>query len=635
MAKSNIKNFVCSFVLSLLAVTAINKAAFRDPPATAKDNVNDADVKAQNISLFSKTDDRIDVLPTLVASEVDTSAIDALTASAPESSAVVTAEPLAEIPAASEIITADIPAPQESQADLALNSPVAEAAARVPSLPGPKAFEVSSLKPEINTDISAASEIVLEKENVITVAEAAPESYESKGIVYADISDTVADEKAAADELDKTVIYTPEDDKAISLNLVLKTPEENISVADQAQDISAPMPAEESEIPLEESEGYLHEKIDTMHAADASQIAMLEPAQLMSLLEEAPVSEEKTLAELDLKQNEWTQMSETVQEDSPWVVAKGNRFAKNRTVVEQFSNPEEEAADETTEATDDAVSTEENQSEDVSATRSEETLNETDTIMAQTQAQEIKDTLTLKPIADEDAETQVAYQMVPNLLIPIPEDIANDADLTPQLSIVPGEKPASQPASKTQDKNNKNKSDELNEEEKQSGLFKNITSWFSGKDKKEEKSEKKPKKPARQTLKKSGFSFFNDTEDDTSSETNDKIMPAELRLSFQPNRAEISGQTLRWIHAFADNARDNDDIYIEIRIDGTSSFALQQKRLNLLSTIFAGRGVDFRKINVVFTSREPNSFIIRNIRFNNQEEIVVNENSNNAYYRPW
>ena len=112
-------------------------------------------------------------------------------------------------------------------------------------------------------------------------------------------------------------------------------------------------------------------------------------------------------------------------------------------------------------------------------------------------------------------------------------------------------------------------------------------------------------------------------------------MPAELKLAFQPNRAEISGHTLKWIHAFADNARDNPEIYIEIRIDGTGSFTLQQKRLNLLSTIFANRGVDFRKVNIVFTSREPNSFIIRNIRFNNSEEIIINQDENNTHYQQW
>ena len=43
-----------------------------------------------------------------------------------------------------------------------------------------------------------------------------------------------------------------------------------------------------------------------------------------------------------------------------------------------------------------------------------------------------------------------------------------------------------------------------------------------------------------------------------------------------------------------DNSRyaENDDVYVEVRIDGTSSFALQQKRLNLLSSIFSSRGVD-------------------------------------------
>ena len=98
------------------------------------------------------------------------------------------------------------------------------------------------------------------------------------------------------------------------------------------------------------------------------------------------------------------------------------------------------------------------------------------------------------------------------------------------------------------------------------------------------------------------------------------IMPAELRLSFQPNRAEISGQSLQWIRAFADNARDHDDVFLEVRVDTNGSINLQKKRLKLLSKIFADRGVDFRKINVIATTREPNSLIIRNIRFKQEQQ---------------
>ena len=220
--------------------------------------------------------------------------------------------------------------------------------------------------------------------------------------------------------------------------------------------------------------------------------------------------------------------------------------------------------------------------------------------------------------------------MMQNLIIPIPESIMNDADTTPILSSTPNKSP----------KNNK----EISEEDKDSGLFKNITSWLSGK--KKEKEEPKLEENVdkkKEKKKKISFSLFdNESKSDKSKEKIKKsnnaptqIMPAELKLAFQPNRAEISGHTLRWIHAFADNARDNPEIYIEIRIDGTSSFSLQQKRLNLLSTIFANRGVDFRKVNIVFTSREPNSFIIRNIRFNNSEEIIINQDENNTHYQQW
>ena len=167
----------------------------------------------------------------------------------------------------------------------------------------------------------------------------------------------------------------------------------------------------------------------------------------------------------------------------------------------------------------------------------------------------------------------------------------------------------------------------MDEKEKQSGLFKSISSWFKkNKDDTTDGSLNAAKdKNAKEDMgilskaKNKIQSVLGDV-DDYKNLNDISIMPAELRLSFAPNRAEISGQTLRWIYAFADNARDHNDVYVEVRIDGTSSYALQQKRLNLLSSIFASRGLDYRKINTVFTSREPNSFIIRNIRFNNDSK---------------
>ena len=115
-----------------------------------------------------------------------------------------------------------------------------------------------------------------------------------------------------------------------------------------------------------------------------------------------------------------------------------------------------------------------------------------------------------------------------------------------------------------------------------------------------------------------------------------KIMPTEMRLSFQPNRAEISGQTLRWIQAFAAKAAENGDMSIEIRIDGTAAMDLQQKRLNLLHNILADKGVEYSKINTVFTQREPNSFIIKTITHNKPKGVNGNLNkAANGHYITW
>ncbi|MBE6444297.1 MAG: hypothetical protein E7020_06520 [Alphaproteobacteria bacterium] len=116
------------------------------------------------------------------------------------------------------------------------------------------------------------------------------------------------------------------------------------------------------------------------------------------------------------------------------------------------------------------------------------------------------------------------------------------------------------------------------------------------------------------------------------------IMPTEIRLSFQPNRAEISGQTLRWVQAFATKAAETPSMTLEIRIDGTSATELQQRRLNLLYNILTNKGVEYSKINTVFTSREPNSFILRTTNIDNAnkgETAGKNNNHRTKEYIQW
>ena len=114
-----------------------------------------------------------------------------------------------------------------------------------------------------------------------------------------------------------------------------------------------------------------------------------------------------------------------------------------------------------------------------------------------------------------------------------------------------------------------------------------------------------------------------------------QILPTEIRLSFQPNRAEISGQTLRWIQAFAKKATDEKNVGLEIRIDGSGAFALQQKRLNLLYNILTANGVEYKKINTVFADREANSFIVRTVKITNGVNEKKETDGWKKYYQNW
>lgn len=246
-----------------------------------------------------------------------------------------------------------------------------------------------------------------------------------------------------------------------------------------------------------------------------------------------------------------------------------------------------------------------------------------------------QETLALDKEANSEAksenETKVAYKMVKNILIPIPDEIANDENLTPQLSYSEENKKLDaklkrKNAGNTLDNVRKNTEKAVAEQapkktaEENKTLTESIVAYFSS-DNKDEKNKKEAEQAKSNNVndenKSSVFKKLLGKDEAKEKSKNDDvdIIPTELKLSFQPNRAEISGQTLEWLHAFSENALSDEEVKIEIRIDGSNSYELQQKRLNLLYTIFANNGVDYNKINIIFTAREPNSFIIRNVKY--------------------
>lgn len=334
-------------------------------------------------------------------------------------------------------------------------------------------------------------------------------------------------------------------------------------------------------LPIEKSSDELAQsvtKVTIASANDLNQVALADKnIPIHSMLKNKA---EDIVANETKPQAKWQSMAEKTAAESPWVVAKADGALKNGMLAEEAYYQKENS--------------------------------------------EIKNALNPQP--QSGSEVKIASETVKNLLIPIPEDILNNENLTPQLSYSPKGKPEPEEKQLTEVKPAEAEPD--NEESKKNKLLSSLNSIFASGPK---SKEAKPAAEApnilseiRKKLKKPSAVG--------------KIMPTEMRLSFQPNRAEISGQTLRWIQAFAARAADDQNMTIEIRIDGTAAMDLQQKRLNLLHNILTDKGVEYSKINTVFTQREPNSFIIKTITHNPTAQRRSNENINRAaagYYQQW
>jgi len=362
-----------------------------------------------------------------------------------------------------------------------------------------------------------------------------------------------------------------------------------IKVADATEAIKAPAPIVTKDdkdtdiIPIENSRSEItRDKVEVVDSAPESQIAAASKQISVDTM-----SIEVNDAVEEPKQREWQEMSET--DENPWVVAKSNSFAKNSKAAEDYSDVGKE--------------------------------------------QEVEKLLSPSKMEEEGKEVQTAEKMVKNILIPIPEDILNDENLTPQL-VSPKKTPVERVGYKRDTEDEEAETDEeLSGAGKKKGFFKKLSSLFGGGDD-EDETDEEDEETTSSKKKKSNKKLIGSLRGEKGGT---KILPAEMRLSFQPGRAEISGQTLRWVQAFANKAAEDPNIILEIRIDKNSSYALQQRRLDLLHKVLDRHGVDDEKINTVFTSREPNSFIIRTLRINDSErsKMIKNNPQPKTNYQTW
>ena len=91
------------------------------------------------------------------------------------------------------------------------------------------------------------------------------------------------------------------------------------------------------------------------------------------------------------------------------------------------------------------------------------------------------------------------------------------------------------------------------------------------------------------------------------------IMPLDLKVTFYPNSADFSGQTIKWLKAFSLRALQDPRYVIEIRLSTTNS-QLQQKRLLLVQKILTNAGLSSHQLVVDYVNRPADSLILRMVK---------------------
>ena len=587
MNKTALKTFVCSFVFTLFAIFGANELISRDK------NERDIIIPRQNIALFLKKE------PAPGAAGIQ-----------PVKKIELIKTAAAEMPVSSAKKTVVLPSSQK----------------KVKKNAGPD-LPTSNLSKDPKEDDPRKKLIIARLEKT----ELPPFTTGKKASKEQQPADAPAVKTPA--KLSKQEVL-PKAAKASSGG----QPQELV-LADARQEFSAAAGTEQEDvllIPLERDGArplLASEKIKVNSGEAEQQVAMLNfDKPINSIVKET----HKENAETGEKDNTWQTMAEKNgtagkaerpkkdmydvtqidvrnETDSPWVAAQGTKFPKNNDIKEKDYYKTGQDAEKVS-----AIMNGEKNSNDA-----------------------------------KKEEVKVAGEVVKNLLIPIPEDILNDKDLMPQLVSDPKNKKLEERI--TREELNKQtevkpETDEIpfiteeikhTKEENSSpagddsgGILKSISSIFSSKEKEEPEAAEKKGKTVVQ--KQEPENQKNDTpeEKNTASDAENKILPTEIRLSFQTNRAEISGKTLNWIQAFAKKTMENDYTILEIRIDGTSSYNLQQKRLNLLYNILTNLGLDYEKVNTVFTNREPNSFVLRTVK-TKEDSDKKRFDPASVYYRKW
>ena len=99
-------------------------------------------------------------------------------------------------------------------------------------------------------------------------------------------------------------------------------------------------------------------------------------------------------------------------------------------------------------------------------------------------------------------------------------------------------------------------------------------------------------------------------------------MPHELRITFYPRASAFSGQTLKWVRAFATSALQDPRLIVEVRASCAEA-SLQDTRIKLVKSVLAGAGLSTHQIVINYTDRPVDTMLLRAVPRPEPSETVL------------
>ena len=99
-------------------------------------------------------------------------------------------------------------------------------------------------------------------------------------------------------------------------------------------------------------------------------------------------------------------------------------------------------------------------------------------------------------------------------------------------------------------------------------------------------------------------------------------MPHEIRITFYPRESAFSGQTLKWVRAFALAAIQDPRLIVEVRASCAEA-DLQDARVKLVKGVLMGAGLSTHQIVVNYTERPVDTMLLRAIPRPEATEVLL------------